>query len=317
MSHSTVTVVTEDPDKLDAMLAPFDENTEVEPYWEPAYDRDRYPTVADMMAYVRSVYEGRADYKIDGGWAKIRARHPSLPERPEDATDEQLMEDWNGGQPYRDGPDGLESQSTYNPRSKWDWYVVGGRWSGYWPVKPAFHGAPELIRGEAGAFNEPVVTPDRADGGPKHMLDLTALEVETAADAQRVIEWVQARKVAELPPLPPEDAGRDAYQAWWRTPAVEALETDNRDSPLGWSAAPRDVHLAATDPEAYLAEKVRVNFPTWALLTPEGWAERGDMGFWGMSDKTPESEERFADIYREIIEHTPDDWYLIVVDVHI
>ena len=24
--------------------------------------------------------------------------------------------------------------STYNPKSKWDWYVVGGRWDGYLPV---------------------------------------------------------------------------------------------------------------------------------------------------------------------------------------
>ena len=25
--------------------------------------------------------------------------------------------------------------STYNPESKWDWYVVGGRWDGYIPTK--------------------------------------------------------------------------------------------------------------------------------------------------------------------------------------
>ena len=25
--------------------------------------------------------------------------------------------------------------STYNPNSKWDWYSVGGRWSGYLPLK--------------------------------------------------------------------------------------------------------------------------------------------------------------------------------------
>jgi len=26
--------------------------------------------------------------------------------------------------------------TTYNPASKWDWYTLGGRWSGYLPLRP-------------------------------------------------------------------------------------------------------------------------------------------------------------------------------------
>jgi len=36
--------------------------------------------------------------------------------------------------PYRDEDGEL---TTYNPASKWDWYVLGGRWDGYIPLMPA------------------------------------------------------------------------------------------------------------------------------------------------------------------------------------
>jgi len=37
-----------------------------------------------------------------------------------------FWEDWSGGKLDEEG-NGL---STYNPDSKWDWYVIGGRWDG-------------------------------------------------------------------------------------------------------------------------------------------------------------------------------------------
>jgi hypothetical protein len=43
-------------------------------------------------------------------------------------------EDWDGGECKK--IDGVwQKTSTYNPDSKWDWYVVGGRWSGFFKQK--------------------------------------------------------------------------------------------------------------------------------------------------------------------------------------
>lgn len=41
-----------------------------------------------------------------------------------------LMEDWNGGIGVVK-KDGLYARLTYNPDAKWDWYEIGGRWSGF------------------------------------------------------------------------------------------------------------------------------------------------------------------------------------------
>ena len=40
-------------------------------------------------------------------------------------------------EPYEcDCGDPEHPMTTYNPDSKWDWWVVGGRWGGYWTLKP-------------------------------------------------------------------------------------------------------------------------------------------------------------------------------------
>ena len=42
---------------------------------------------------------------------------------------ELAKKDWHGTEQWVVG-DTLAYRSTYNPKSKWDWYVIGGRWDG-------------------------------------------------------------------------------------------------------------------------------------------------------------------------------------------
>ena len=37
----------------------------------------------------------------------------------------------------------------YNPDGLYDWYVLGGRWTGYWPAKAGVVGGPGLMTPEA------------------------------------------------------------------------------------------------------------------------------------------------------------------------
>lgn len=53
--------------------------------------------------------------------------HPKLNKR---TAWKKIKEDYKG---YMDEDGNI--LSTYNPNSKWDWYVIGGRWSGYFPLK--------------------------------------------------------------------------------------------------------------------------------------------------------------------------------------
>lgn len=57
-------------------------------------------------------------------------------------------EDWNGGD-YRKIKGVWYIYSTYNPLSKWDWYSVGGRWSGFFKMK---EGVTPVV-GESSAFD--------------------------------------------------------------------------------------------------------------------------------------------------------------------
>ena len=58
-------------------------------------------------------------------------------------------EDWNENI-WRENEEGVwYKYSTYNPNSKWDWYILGGRWSGMIKLKENCTG----IKGECGSFN--------------------------------------------------------------------------------------------------------------------------------------------------------------------
>lgn len=132
MSHATVLVVGEDHE---AALAPFDEDIEVEQYLRA----DRSALIAEVRERVAETNERCYQRFLADKDAYIRehAHNPGhirylfeeFPTRLSWSDDECYAEaikwidaddlDENGGE-----------LSTYNPRSKWDWYQVGGSWDG-------------------------------------------------------------------------------------------------------------------------------------------------------------------------------------------
>lgn len=108
MSHYTVGVIIPKFVKehaietyLDKMLAPFNENLEVEPYI--AYTKDK---LVEMYKEYKDSMKKRGNDDII-----------SFEEYSEDYAGYGLDEEGN-------------ALSRYNPDSKWDWYVIGGRWDG-------------------------------------------------------------------------------------------------------------------------------------------------------------------------------------------
>ncbi len=139
--------------QLDRLLAPYDENTAVAPY------EDRCPCVG-----LEAERAGRAhaDERV-GTWDEQRHRFdaevaPALTPEPgeTDVTRRQREAAWRASTAAfraahetaeraaarahplfeQSGPDCAECHgagvrtTTYNPRSRWDWWVVGGRWRG-------------------------------------------------------------------------------------------------------------------------------------------------------------------------------------------
>jgi hypothetical protein len=93
-------------------------------------------------------------------------------------------------------------KSTYNPESKWDWWVIGGRWRGAYLFKSDANPT-RLIVGESGAFgndandffDEYGTRQVRVDGGPVGMLDLAGMREEARRKAEQ--DWDEYQSVVE------------------------------------------------------------------------------------------------------------------------
>ena len=96
MSHFTVAVFHRPDQDIETLLAPYDETLRVEPYVE--FTRE------EAIAYARKHYKSVADMSDDRCYAY-------------------MAED------YKTDAEG-NLLSTYNPKSKWDWWTEGGRWAG-------------------------------------------------------------------------------------------------------------------------------------------------------------------------------------------
>lgn len=102
MSHFAVAVFHRRDQDIDDLLAPYSENIKVVPYIR--YTREQ------AIEYVRKNYLDYKDKTDDECWWALAKEY----ERPDDLGYDDF------GNIY----------STYNPKSKWDWYCIGGRWSG-------------------------------------------------------------------------------------------------------------------------------------------------------------------------------------------
>ena len=135
MSHFCVYVFHDKNTTVDELLAPYDENIKIAPY--VLYTKEQ--AIAKIRSEIEDFRNGSykeyladpAKYKEKWGNNKnhIDFLENEFPKKM-NWTDEECYEEiakW-----YRE--DGMVDEdgsilSTYNPKSKWDWYQIGGRWS--------------------------------------------------------------------------------------------------------------------------------------------------------------------------------------------
>lgn len=283
-------------------LAPYDEGITVAPY------RDYFDD--EMLAFYRKQY------------TDARGIGPGVSD--EDVA-KFLNEKWgDGNEEYRVDEKGLYRLSTYNPNSKWDWYSVGGRWTGYFKVKQGVAvGASQL--GESGTFNN---EPDHdADIVRKSDVDIAGMRKDAGDKAWQ--RWDLAQDVfGDLPEANPwssfldrvKQAERDGDEVYsidvareqYRTqPRVEALR--KADEEIRW----RDVEEFQVTRDEYVKHAELHALPTYAYVKDGEWFAPGNMGWWGMSSETQDENERFAREFNEMFDALPDDTLLTLVDCHI
>lgn len=187
-----------------------------------------------------------------------------------------------------------------NPDSKWDWYRVGGRWSDFFLLKSG----------------------SRADRASKGQIDFEAMRYE--AEAEAASEWdemAKARLKAGVTGLDwrswqeTRDAVADieeAREAFRSQPAVKAmLETE-----LGKGFFMRSVDEFRCEREVYIQKARDKAIVTYAFVKDRKWAQKGEMGWWGISLKEMDQAD-WNRWFNEQIDALPDDAVLTLVDCHI
>ena len=217
----------------------------------------------------------------------------------------------------------------HNPDAKWDWWTIGGRWSGYFPVKPGR----ALNLGKPGAFdNKP--EPGKSDVVRVEEIDMDLVAKETREKAEEF--WTKWEAFLADPRAKDNDSpfGGPRSKALdigllnvVRGPATSTETTkaipwdypgarfDAKDERRGWT----DVARLITRDE-FLREYVDCFTPiaSYAALDEGGWHASGEMGWWGSSSDKPDDKVAFkrSFVRRFIKESAPTDT-LVVVDCHI
>jgi hypothetical protein len=142
MSHSTVTVVIRHAEnaadaeaQLEELLDPFDENREMDPY--PVWLH------TDEVEQAVRLYREHPDYCTEDEGGPVKPFDEYVTEGNLEAWNEwtrQAVGCFHGnGQAsgiYDAEKDQFGYLSTYNPDSRWDWWTLGGRWHGFYQLKP-------------------------------------------------------------------------------------------------------------------------------------------------------------------------------------
>lgn len=344
---------------LNRVLAPFDENAETErykaykegeptDYWGYTSLRTATKHLADGTGILphnpgqnwygggtsrKTEQEQRAELTREAELFAMLPKDPTWEDVvrvhrlrfPEDSNDEGIQYDAETGRAFE--------WSTY-PRKKfnergalvggarWDWWSLGGRWTGYFQLKKDMRGF--AVNGRPGLMTSANTDRLKADAARKGRIDFTAMRQEKMEQAGEL--WVSFNRVADQYPRTQswhefyrqveanEIDIKEARELYREQPGVQALSEHYKE--WGWLDDP--YHTLRGDMEAYVALEGRRAVPGWALLTLDGeWRERGRMGLWGMSDATDESEDAYLERADAYLDSLADDVVLALVDVHI
>lgn len=318
MSHFPVLVITDrqpSEDDLTAILQPWHE-------YECTGVKDQYVVWIDHTEEVQA--EWRGDAKLDY-WPK------DWPAAPSDKYDsvEAFAEDFHGYE-----IEGDKIGRWTNPNRKWDWWVVGGRWSGL--LRSTVNG----IKGSPGLMGAQY-DPNGIDICRRGDLDLEAMKVERVR--QRELMFSEGLKRYRKQP----EANASITIEMLKNDAA-AYSMAVADARSAWESAGQPGRFAdfidtADTSAAAVLRRLRETYGhlfSWDVELPEGtadadewikaapavsafavvkdgqWFEKGEMGWWAcVSNEKPEAEWQAQ--LDELVLTLPDDAWLTVVDCHI
>lgn len=209
-----------------------------------------------------------------------------------------------------------------NPNKKWDWYQLGGRWTGFLKLRPDASGA----LGEPGVGGRRVggrrVDLGTADQCLKRDVDVEGMRdearrkalvrydrIESLTRGHKLLTWTEC---AEECGEDGEENFEKTRERFWNQPFVAALKKD-RD--LAWLER-AEIDRYALGRVAWGEFAARYAIVTFAVVMDGKWYERGRMGWWG-AVHDDSGKDDWATRYTDLFDSLPDDALLSVYDCHI
>lgn len=204
-----------------------------------------------------------------------------------------------------------------NPNKKWDWWVVGGRWSGHLRVKPGI----EVVKGDKGLMDS--CASDAANASDQATIaeiDLEGMRQEAREKFGERWDKVHAATAGMDQPMPfeavriryrPEnlEAARNDY---WAQPAMAALKAAFPDS---WGLD-EELRALGMSRDAYCEAGAFGALTSFAVVKDGRWYERGKMGWWAVvADEKDKGD--WDRQFNALLDDLPPEACLTVVDCHI
>lgn len=298
MSHFKVLVIGDD---IETQLEPYSENLEVEAYKEEDFD------FAHELESARSFYIENPETEPEIDRNDIKA----------------VMVGYHGDYGLRWNADctHAEKWSTYNPKSKWDYWTIGGRYNASLQIRPEAIAAdfePSAHHWSEGFGNE-ADHRGASDRARKRAIDYPAMIAKQHADAVKRWDEVTAATVGIEPPTESWAQIRD------RLNSIDEARAEHNSHPwriaankAGFWDAYDTFNMGDEDPRAsYIAEREAAAIGGYYAVLHNGeWQARGDMGWFGMSSNESDKTAWVTKV-SELIDSLPDETWITTVDCHI
>lgn len=207
-------------------------------------------------------------------------------------------------------------------RGKWDWFVVGGRWSGALKIKQGMEAPKRAIRYEVGTK----ATAESYNALPKGHIDIERMEQEYTStevfkkekeDILKMRELIKDMSFTPLQEFLEKEGGdrdfpslRNEYK---EQPAVKAIMEHFPNETFKITHYERYLKI----PDESLESVLRGNaWRPFAVLRNSQWYEKGEMGWFGAS-KDRVSLDEWDAFCRDLLKEASDDEMVTVVDCHI
>jgi hypothetical protein len=217
--------------------------------------------------------------------------------------------EWDGNSLKKDENGVWCEFSTYNPDSKWDWYIIGGRWSGFFKLKAAV----EQVLGKPGVFKNEAEK-GYGDVVKKKDIDFEGMRNDAAIKAGNRYDEIIAI-IGELPDI----------ESW---ESVTERITDIKEARDFYGRQPRIAALREADHhfvecedfkctrEEYVEKSRNGAITAYSIVKDGVWYQKGDMGWWGMTSNEI-SDDEWNQKVAELFDSISDDTVITMVDCHI